>query len=42
MRAKLPDTYYTVPAFVIRNGRRVQGYLTLDTGVYTFHTRDIA
>jgi len=36
--AKLPDTFYSVPAFVRIKGKRVKGYLTRRDGVWYFHS----
>lgn len=37
VRAKLPDTTMSIPAYIMRKGRRVRGYLTVEGGVYYFH-----
>lgn len=40
VRAKLPDTAMSIPAYYIRKGRRVHGYLTYTDGVYRFHEQE--
>lgn len=31
------DTYFSVPAFIRSNGRRIKGFVTQDEGAFTFH-----
>jgi hypothetical protein len=37
VRAKLPDTTGTVPAYITAHGRRQHGYLTYEYGCWLFH-----
>ena len=39
VRAGIPDTYFTIPAFTGARERRRAGYLSVDDGVLTFHGR---
>lgn len=40
VRAKLPDTAMSIPAYYTSKGRRVHGYLTYTDGVYRFHEQE--
>lgn len=42
VRAKLPDTAVSIPAYYTSKGRRVHGYLTYTDGVYRFHEQEKA
>lgn len=36
-RAAVADTFFTCPAFIVRKGKRVKGYLTAEDGVLFFN-----
>jgi len=37
VRAGIPDTAMSIPAYYVEKGKRVKGYLTHESGVYYFH-----